>query len=116
MPGIKVPATVFKDGSAPRQFYCVSCHLLLKDPVQSSCGHRFCKSCADEIIARAIGNEAIPAHCPECQEEFEEDEGVQVSCTCVYTRIYIEPPFCKLLRHSPVLCSVANVQRLHCKK
>ena len=84
MPGIKIPAAAFKDGTAPSQFHCVSCKLLLKEPVQTTCGHRFCKSCVDEIIRK----EATP-QCPECQEEFDEEDGVQVSCCSLLDNLFI---------------------------
>ena len=29
-------------------FQCLICHLPLKDPVQTRCGHRFCKKCLEE--------------------------------------------------------------------
>ena len=29
-------------------FQCLICHLPLKDPVQTRCGHRFCKECLEE--------------------------------------------------------------------
>jgi hypothetical protein len=73
MPGIKLPKNVFKGDVAVDQFYCVSCKLLLRDPVQAACGHRLCKSCADEIIK----NETTP-QCPECGEGFDEEDGVKV--------------------------------------
>ena len=73
MPGIKLPKNVFKSDIAIDQFHCVNCKLLLKEPVQAACGHRLCKSCADEIIE----NETKP-QCPECGEEFDEEDGVQV--------------------------------------
>ena len=40
--------------------------------MQAACGHRLCKTCADEIIK----NEATP-QCPECGEDFDEEDGVQ---------------------------------------
>ena len=72
MPGITAPRTVFKGATQEsyEQLCCVECNLLLKDPVQPACGHRLCKSCADELIE----NETTP-QCPECGEEFEEEEG-----------------------------------------
>ena len=31
---------------------CLICHLPLKEPIQTSCGHRFCKDCLEEYIIR----------------------------------------------------------------
>ena len=33
-------------------YHCVICHLPLREPVQTRCGHRFCKNCLDEAIRR----------------------------------------------------------------
>ena len=33
-------------------FQCLICHLPLKDPVQTRCGHRFCKECLEEHFRR----------------------------------------------------------------
>ena len=75
MPGIKIPRSAFKGEVALEQFCCVSCKLVLKEPVQAPCGHRLCKSCADEIIGSR--QPTIP-RCPECEEEFEQEDGAQV--------------------------------------
>ena len=34
------------------ELQCVICHLPLKEPVQTKCGHRFCKTCLDEHAKR----------------------------------------------------------------
>ena len=74
MPGLKVSRAIFKGAAKANfaQFSCVKCELLLRDPVQSACGHRLCKSCADDVIAK----EKIPK-CPECGEEFDEEDGAK---------------------------------------
>ena len=79
MPGINVPASAFKDEVAPDRFLCVSCKLVLREPVQAACGHRLCQCCADEII-----DKETTAQCPECKEDFEEEDGVQVPIFGLY--------------------------------
>ena len=32
--------------------HCLICHLPLREPVQTRCGHRFCKKCLNEAIRR----------------------------------------------------------------
>jgi TNF receptor-associated factor 2 len=46
------------------KFICKHCHCILRDPVQSACGHRFCCSCRDEILAQSA-----QVNCPACLEE-----------------------------------------------
>ena len=33
---------------------CLICHLPLKEPVQTGCGHRFCKECLEEHFRRLV--------------------------------------------------------------
>ena len=33
-------------------FICLICHLLLKEPVLTRCGHRFCNACLEEYLRR----------------------------------------------------------------
>ena len=35
-------------------FQCLICHLPLKEPVQTRCGHRFCKECLEEHMRRCV--------------------------------------------------------------
>eukprot|EP00117_Sycon_ciliatum_P020117 scpid71365/ scgid5690/ TNF receptor-associated factor 3; CD40 receptor-associated factor 1; TRAFAMN len=37
-------------------YVCPACQLLLRDPVQASCGHRFCKRCCHYLIEQGDGN------------------------------------------------------------
>ena len=99
MPGIKLPKSIFKGDVAVDQFHCVSCKLLLREPVQAACGHRLCKSCADEIIK----NEATP-QCPECGEGFDEEDGVQV---------LKEQQFCIIIKMHLCMCLQLSYSVLH---
>lgn len=42
---------------------CPSCKSLLQDPVQLTCGHSFCESCASDKLSSN-------PRCPECTQEF----------------------------------------------
>ncbi|XP_077986432.1 TNF receptor-associated factor 2-like [Glandiceps talaboti] len=58
--------------SAPEvKFLCTSCHLILKDPVQTYCGHRYCRSCIDDMLSQ-------PGHhvCVECGEDDDDPESL----------------------------------------
>ena len=33
-------------------FMCLICHLPLKEPVLTRCGHRFCNACLEEYLLR----------------------------------------------------------------
>lgn len=76
MPGHKLNKTLFKDQVALQRLLCPLCGLLLRDPVQPTCGHRLCKSCAEDIIS----GENHPT-CPQqaCGEEFSDEDGAFVS-------------------------------------
>ena len=76
MPGYKLNKLLFKDQDALRRLLCPSCRLLLCDPVQPTCGHRICQSCAEEII-KSENHPTCPQ--PGCSEEFFEEDGAYVS-------------------------------------
>ncbi|CAL1536553.1 unnamed protein product [Lymnaea stagnalis] len=46
------------------KFICRHCGRILRDPVQSQCGHRFCRSCRDDILK---DNRTVA--CPGCLED-----------------------------------------------
>lgn len=48
MPGMKIRDDDRKEID-PR-FKCVSCHLIVVDPMQSKCGHMFCKACMVDLL------------------------------------------------------------------
>lgn len=57
------------------KFLCRHCQLILRNPVQGTCGHRFCRSCWDEILQ--VHTEV---DCPACIEEpVEESEAGKLS-------------------------------------
>ena len=35
-------------------FHCLICHLPLKEPVLTRCGHRFCRDCLEEHLRRCV--------------------------------------------------------------
>ncbi|GFN88482.1 tnf receptor-associated factor 2 [Plakobranchus ocellatus] len=57
--------------SFDHKFICRNCHRILRDPVQSQCGHRFCRSCLEELLV----NDAVVL-CPACLEEQVEEHDV----------------------------------------
>ena len=42
--------------------HCHICHLPLREPVQTRCGHRFCKKCLDEAIRRYENRNRVLAY------------------------------------------------------
>ena len=75
MPGFEVPK--FKDGLDSDRYVCERCSLLLKEPIKLRCGHRLCRSCAEDMLAQNT-----LAHCPrdDCKVTFLQDEhGAPVS-------------------------------------
>ena len=49
------------------RYFCPVCHKLLKDPIQTSCGHRLCKNCV-EIFLGPDESKMCPAQEPDCME------------------------------------------------
>jgi hypothetical protein len=43
------PPGIFQGGEVNRKYLCGLCHLVLRNPVQLNCGHRYCKNCVEEI-------------------------------------------------------------------
>ena len=78
MPGYEIHKPLFKelDSNRPERFVCSLCEKLLRDPVQVGCGHRFCQSCADDIIK---STNRPKCSLQDCGEEFSEEDGVYVS-------------------------------------
>ena len=76
MPGHPIDGANFKDINAFNRYRCPECDLFLKEPVQFSCGHRICRSCAEEIITKHVS-----PLCPQadCGEPVNEEDGARVS-------------------------------------
>ena len=81
MPGRDI---IFKNAEELGRYSCAECSEILTDAVQlSSCGHRVCRSCAEQLTSEnddhgGEGGSAEP-RCPECKETIESEEGVHVS-------------------------------------
>ena len=70
---IEAHKNIFKNKDDVNRFSCTHCKSILQEPVQIGCGHRLCRSCADELIA----TEPTPT-CAECKEEITEEDGAKV--------------------------------------
>lgn len=47
------------------RYTCVCCHLWLKEPMQTLCGHRICRSCCDKLLAADnVSNHGRGFPCP----------------------------------------------------
>ncbi|XP_022803566.1 TNF receptor-associated factor 5-like [Stylophora pistillata] len=54
---------------------CLICYLPLKDPVQTRCGHRFCKGCLDDHFRRQE-IQRLPLTCPADRDGLVRDRDV----------------------------------------
>jgi len=76
------PTEIFQDIAVPIiKYLCPICLLVLNNPVQRFCGHRYCKSCIDEANVASSGSDTV---CPECaggdaDEELPDSAAQQVN-------------------------------------
>ncbi|KAL4219122.1 Tnf receptor-associated factor 2 [Mactra antiquata] len=63
------PKEIFKNSVIDEKYLCNFCGLVLREPVQSFCGHRFCRSCIDSHIR--TGNQI---RCTQCEKEPHDDD------------------------------------------
>lgn len=57
------PLEIFSSGF-DHKFVCSHCKKILRDPLQSFCGHRFCRICCQELLG-----DGQTVACRECQED-----------------------------------------------
>ncbi|XP_077986512.1 TNF receptor-associated factor 2-like isoform X2 [Glandiceps talaboti] len=57
-------AITFGDLSPARKYLCGLCIKILREPMQTPCGHRYCKSCIHQLLARDDG-----PLCKPCKED-----------------------------------------------
>lgn len=66
------PTEIFRDVSVPiAKFICAFCTLILNNPVQRFCGHRYCKTCIDEATSASDGPDFV---CPACTADDADEE------------------------------------------
>ena len=53
-PRIRLPSGYDEDfvNAVEDEILCLICHLALREPVLTRCGHRFCKECLEEYFRR----------------------------------------------------------------
>lgn len=76
-------------------FLCGICDLILRQPVQSQCGHRFCKPCV--IFVVKFSNS--PVMCPPCRKEGNDADENHLS-----TEVYPDNAIRRILQKLPSKC------------
>ncbi|XP_077986163.1 TNF receptor-associated factor 2-like [Glandiceps talaboti] len=74
MPGYH--PTILEESEDYVKFLCTHCKMLLKEPLQSYCGHRFCRKCTDEMFSFQP-----KYNCPVCYPEDPSEENILTSKT-----------------------------------
>ncbi|KAL3872157.1 hypothetical protein ACJMK2_040104 [Sinanodonta woodiana] len=66
------PVSLFVQQEFDKKFLCNLCQRILREPIQSFCGHRFCKRCIEIVISNGL------QMCPQCKQEgvVEEEHSV----------------------------------------
>ena len=56
MPGYTCVVSEKDMKSFPPKYLCTCCGNILRDPVQTKCGHRYCKSCVEPLLRYFLAN------------------------------------------------------------
>ncbi|XP_045186960.2 TNF receptor-associated factor 2-like isoform X2 [Mercenaria mercenaria] len=67
------PREIFGSNKLDEKYLCNFCKLVLREPVQAFCGHRFCKACIQANISS--GDEI---RCAQCEKEDNESEDMSI--------------------------------------
>ena len=44
------PKEIINDGNVNPKYLCCACEIVLRRPIQSFCGHRFCEACVKDLL------------------------------------------------------------------
>ncbi|XP_070532815.1 TNF receptor-associated factor 2-like [Ptychodera flava] len=81
--------------TVPEKYLCSYCHLILKGPVQTYCGHRYCGSCVQDIISQPGLHSCIV-----CGDEHKDDP----DCLITSEQIFPDNAIKRELRVHNVKC------------
>ena len=79
---------IWVDENIEKDYICVICHSIMKDVVQTSCGHKYCRECLLVYMKR------VSKKCPVCTESLDIDKEIfpdkftsnQINAFLVYCR------------------------------
>ena len=50
------PIEILVNKDFDKKFQCNVCTLILRDPIQSYCGHRFCRKCIERVVRYVLSS------------------------------------------------------------
>ncbi|XP_078063719.1 TNF receptor-associated factor 2-like, partial [Mustelus asterias] len=77
-----------------RKYYCGACDRLMRDPVQTDCGHRFCHRCHRTLLKKLVP-------CPSC---LKENEKVEDGSVAMLQRCFKDRAIAKEILNLQVFC------------
>ncbi|XP_077984945.1 TNF receptor-associated factor 2-like isoform X2 [Glandiceps talaboti] len=78
------------------KFLCNKCKFILRQPVQTFCGHRYCRQCFDDMMRNVNGSEPV---CIACLEEGVDDSLIS------FDQMYVDRAIRRELRDESIRCS-----------